>query len=67
MQKPTHYEQITQARHNRDGWVTECLLTNPGDVDSFLHEASDNDGLWTALYLCAECFRYAVTKEEEAR
>ncbi len=65
--KAAHYEQITQARHNRDGWVTECLLTRPVDLDSFLYEASDNDGLWTALYLCAECFRYAVTQEEEAR
>ncbi len=65
--KAVHYEQITAMRHNRDGWVTECSLTQPGNLDSYLHEASDNDGLWTALYLCAEAFRYAVTKEEEAR
>ena len=65
--KAAHYEQLTDARHNRDGWVTECYLPVPGDLNSYVHEASDNDGLWTALYLCAEAFRYAVTGEEEAR
>ena len=66
-EKADHYEAVTLARHNRDGYVTECLLEKPGDVDSFLYEASDNDGLWTALYLCAECFRYAVTGEAQAQ
>ena len=66
-QKAAHYEQITAARHNRSGFVTDCRLTSPGDLESFLYEASDNDGLWTSLYLCAESFRYAVTGEAEAR
>ncbi len=65
-QKASHYEQITEARHNRGGYVTDCRLTQPGDLESFLYEASDNDGLWTSLYLCAECFRYAVTASGEA-
>ena len=29
-------------------------------------EDSDNDGLWTSMYLGAEVFRYAVTKSDEA-
>jgi len=29
-------------------------------------ESSDNDGLWTAMYGAAECFRYAVTKDPDA-
>lgn len=65
--KAAHYEQITAARHNRDGYVADCRLERPGDLDSFQYEATDNDGLWTALYVCAESFRYAVTKEPEAR
>ena len=65
--KAAHYERITLARHNRGGYVTDCRLTRPGDLESFLPEASDNDGLWTSLYLCAESFRYAVTREPEAR
>lgn len=66
-QKAAHYERITAARHNRGGYVTDCRLTRAGDLDSFLYEASDNDGLWTSLYICAESFRYAVTGEAEAR
>lgn len=66
-QKAVHYERIIAERHNRNGYVTDCRLLQPGDPDSFLYEASDNDGLWTSLYLCAECFRYAVTGEAEAR
>ena len=65
--KAAHYEEITAARHNRDGYVAECRLERPGDLDSFCHEATDNDGLWTALYVCAESFRYAVTQDPEAR
>ncbi|HSV72278.1 MAG TPA: hypothetical protein VLH79_00795 [Chthonomonadales bacterium] len=65
--KADHYEAITQARHNRRGWVTGCVLKTPGEPDAgYVHEASDNDGLWTALYVAAESFRYAVTAEPEA-
>ncbi|HZT41849.1 MAG TPA: hypothetical protein VFA07_06650 [Chthonomonadaceae bacterium] len=65
--KAAHYEQITADRHNRDGYAADCRLERPGDLNSFLYEATDNDGLWTALYVCAESFRYAVTQEPEAR
>ncbi|MGC8833880.1 MAG: two-component regulator propeller domain-containing protein [Armatimonadota bacterium] len=56
-----------RARHVRQGYVTSCILQTPGDVNSFIHEASDNDGLWTALYAAAESFRYAVTKAPDAK
>lgn len=66
--KAKHYEEITAARHNRRGWVTSCGLKTPGDPSGgFVPEASDNDGLWTAIYVAAESFRYAVTREPEAR
>ena len=55
-----------RARHVRQGYVTSCILQGPGDLNSFIHEASDNDGLWTALYVAAESFRYAVTKAPDA-
>ncbi len=65
--KAEHHESITAARHNRDGFVTDCRLTIPGDLETSLPEASDNDGLWTSLYVCAESFRFATTREEAAR
>lgn len=66
--KASHYEEITALRHNRRGWVAGCRLRRPGALDrGFIHEASDNDGLWTGMYSAAEAFRYAVTGDEEAR
>jgi hypothetical protein len=67
-EKAAHYEQITNARHNRYGFVTGGRLKEPSDVNGgIIHEASDNDGLWTAVYVGAEAFRYAATKDPEAR
>jgi len=65
--KATFFEKGIQVRHNRYGYVTSSALEHPGDLSSSVYEASDNDGLWTALYIAAESFRYAVTKEEEAK
>jgi hypothetical protein len=65
--KAEYFEQRIAARHNRYGYVTSCYLETPGDVNSFVHEASDNDGLWTALYIAAESFCCAVTKDPQAR
>jgi len=65
--KAEFFEEGIQQRHNRYGYVTSSALEHPGDLSSSVYEASDNDGLWTALYIAAESFRYAVTKEEEAK
>ncbi|HLV79486.1 MAG TPA: hypothetical protein VKT32_04360 [Chthonomonadaceae bacterium] len=66
--KAAHYEEITAARHNRYGFVTGSILKKPGDVNGgVLYEASDNDGLWTSLYVAAEAFRYAATHDPQAR
>jgi hypothetical protein len=66
--KAAHYEQITQARHNRNGWVTSAGIKVPGDITKgIMPEASDNDGLWTAMYVASECFRYGTTKDPEAK
>ena len=66
-EKAAVFEERLRARHCRHGYVTSCLLERPGDVASFVYEASDNDGLWTAIYVAAESFRYAATGSEEAR
>jgi hypothetical protein len=66
-EKAAEYERQIDARHNRNGYDTVCCLDDPDDLASYRHEVSDNDGLWTALYVAAESFRYAATGEEEAR
>ena len=56
-----------QARHNRWGLTASSQLRVPGDLSTNQMVSSDNDGLWTAMYVAAECFRYRVTGEADAR
>lgn len=56
-----------QARHNRWGLTADSQLTVPGDLSSNRMVSSDNDGLWTAIYVAAESFRYKVTGDGGAR
>ena len=32
-----------------------------------MYRASDNDGLWTSLYVAAQSFRYAATGQPNAK
>ncbi len=66
-EKAKHFERVTRARHIRRGFSCENGLAAPGAVEEYTHEASDNDGLWTALYAAAESFRYGATGDREAR
>ncbi|MBI3696197.1 MAG: hypothetical protein HY238_15340 [Acidobacteria bacterium] len=65
--KAEEFEKRIDLRHNRYGLVADSELTTPGDLASNRMIPSDNDGLWTAIYAGAECFRYAVTGSERAR
>ena len=56
-----------QARHNRWGLTADSQLRTPGDLSTSQAVSTDNDGLWTAMYVAAECFRYKVTGEADAR
>ncbi|HEY5913904.1 MAG TPA: hypothetical protein VJA21_25220 [Verrucomicrobiae bacterium] len=64
--KAEFFERRIRARHDRYGLVADSLLTVPGDVSNSRGIDNDNDGLWTAIYAAAECFRYKVTKSPEA-
>jgi hypothetical protein len=65
-QKATLFEERIRLRHNRHGMVADSHLAKPGDLSSNVMVSSDNDGLWTAMYGAAECYRYAATKSPEA-
>jgi hypothetical protein len=56
-----------QARHNRWALTATSELRVPGDLSTNQMVSTDNDGLWTAIYVAAECFRYKVTSEADAR
>ncbi len=64
--KAALFERRIEPRHNRYGTVASSRLARPGDLASNELASSDNDGLWTAIYGAAECFRYAVTGSPEA-
>jgi hypothetical protein len=47
--------------------VGDCSFSAFGNVSSCLNHDDDNNGLWTSLVVAAESFRYAVTKDPNAK
>lgn len=65
-EKADLYERRVSERHDRWGMVADSVLKVPGDLSSNLMVSNDNDGLWTAMYAAAECFRFSATKSHDA-
>ena len=66
-EKSRAFVERVQARHNRWGLTADSALRVPGDLSTNQMMSSDNDGLWTAMNVAAECFRHKVTGESDAR
>jgi hypothetical protein len=66
LDKAMYYEQQVRSRHIRLGFNSTISRMKNGDLTTGSLEDSDNDGLWTSMYLGAEVFRYAATKSPEA-
>jgi len=64
--KALYYENQVRDRHIRLGFNATLVSMEKGNVNSGRLSDSDNDGLWTSMYLGGEIFRYAVTKSPEA-
>ncbi|MCK9638655.1 MAG: hypothetical protein M0R39_02010 [Prolixibacteraceae bacterium] len=65
-QKAAYFEERLNKRHLHYGFASECRFKELSDTTLFTHSTNDNDGLWTSIYLAAECFRYSVTGEKDA-
>ena len=66
--KAAVYERIVRARHVRPpGLIERCRFREPGDLSTFEPMDTDNDGMYTGLYLVAEACRYAVTQAADAK
>ncbi len=67
--KAEGFHEAIDRFHRRTpyGYVLGVALERPGDTSAFRQSDSDNDGLWTSMYGAAECLRWAVTGEPEAR
>ena len=64
--KAAYYERwLEEWGQKRLGFV-HCLVWN-ADQGAWVRHVSDNDGGWTAHYVAAQSFRYAVTGDEHAR
>ncbi|MFN0120539.1 MAG: hypothetical protein ACKV2V_08560 [Blastocatellia bacterium] len=66
-EKSKQFVARIRARHVRHGQTADSHLQTPGDLRSNQMVSSDNDGLWTAMYVAAECFRWKVTGAPDAR
>ncbi|HLN55020.1 MAG TPA: hypothetical protein VK207_03445 [Bacteroidales bacterium] len=65
-EKAVYFENQVRERHIRNGFNATLSGMNNGDVTTGSLEDSDNDGLWTSMYLAAETFRYNITHSDEA-
>ncbi|MEZ5106595.1 MAG: two-component regulator propeller domain-containing protein [Draconibacterium sp.] len=55
-------------KHMREPWICGPLhLEVPGDTSTWRHTDDDNDGEYTGGYLAMESFRYAATKDPDAK
>ncbi|MBA4167459.1 MAG: regulator [Chitinophagaceae bacterium] len=65
--KQEYFYDVLMRRHIRKPWISgQCRLAIAGDTTSWQPEDDDNDGEYGGNYLTMECFRYAVTKNEDA-
>src|SRR5690606_37416990 len=65
-EKAMYYEKQVRHRHIRYGFNATLVDMEKGNINSGRLGDSDNDGLWTAMYLGGQAFRYAVESSEEA-
>lgn len=65
-EKAQFFDQQVRSRHIRNGFNASLDGLQKGNLGMGYLADSDNDGLWTSMYLAGEIFRYAVTKEQDA-
>jgi len=66
-EKAAHFTRQVEERHNRMGFICQNHLREQFNKNSSQLAISDNDGQYTAMYGAAQAFRYAMTKDPEAR
>ena len=66
-EKSAVFVKRVQDRHLRWGLTADSQLDVPGDLSTNRTRSTDNDGLWTAMYVAAEAFRFKVTGAADAR
>ncbi|MEJ1241979.1 two-component regulator propeller domain-containing protein [Chryseolinea sp. T2] len=66
--KETYFYDVLMRRHIREPWIAgQCKLPIAGDTTRWEGDDDDNDGEYTSNYLAMESFRFAATKDEDAK
>src|SRR5690606_31391160 len=65
-EKAEFFQRQVRSRHIRHGFNATLDYMTDGDLSTGSLDDSDNDGLWTSMYMGAEVFRYAATRSEDA-
>lgn len=65
-EKADMFDKQVRSRHIRNGFNASLDNMEKGNISTGYLADSDNDGLWTSMYLGGEIFRYASTKSPEA-
>jgi hypothetical protein len=60
------FEKQVRSRHIRNGFNASLNGMEKGNISTGYLDDSDNDGLWTTMYMGGEIFKYASTKSPEA-
>ncbi|HOZ45330.1 MAG TPA: hypothetical protein PLO37_01405 [Candidatus Hydrogenedentes bacterium] len=66
LKKAAYYERHLEEWGQKRIGFTHKLEWNP-EKSGWVREVSDNDVGWSSHYLCAQCFKYAVTGDQAAR
>lgn len=64
--KAMFFDQQVRSRHIRNGFNSGLTGMQKGNINTGYLDDSDNDGLWTSMYLGGEAYRYVVTRDPEA-
>jgi hypothetical protein len=65
-EKAKYFERRIAERHKRHYLVADSEFSDPGNPATSHQYPNDNDGLWTAIYVAAQAFRYRVTGDSQA-
>ena len=65
-EKAAIYQQTTEQYHLREDFVLPRSLASYGDMREGVVVQTDNDGLWTGVYVAAQALRYTVTQDKAA-
>ena len=65
-QKAKLLDDQVRKMHLRNGFNASLQLSEKGNLSTSQLKDSDNDGLWTAMYLAGQAFRYVSTQDPEA-